>query len=612
MRGCLVLLAVAAMTAVSCADQAGDDAYRQAAETPMGTAAAGPGGDAEEAGHCSGGVGRELIWAHDEEPPDLHVDDPANSVVVASWVRQGLWEGLYGVSRAATFIPELLADEATVEPRADGSVRIGFRLREDLTWSDGTPLTAAHVEGTLAVIMEGYDPRTEQGGAYPIGDRSGYDLITAFDVHSDTRFSIQMSRFVPWFKELFGEVFPTHVIGTANATNEALVDFRHEGVPLPSSGPMLFEGWERGSSMSLRRNPLYHGSTSPDVANPGVACVSGVRIEWLEGTDAVIRALQQGEADVVFTQADVAFMDAVSRAPAFTVASAGGSSFEHWGLNLQNPHLRDPAVREALAYALNKYELMERVYIPLFGSAVDARGLGNSYWMTNHPAYEDHQQRYGRGQPERAKERLASAGYVEGDNGIHEHPDRGELWLRVGTTGGDRFRELQQELLAAQMQRAGIGMILDNVPGGLYFVERPFAPEALACAWSGGTDGDCDIWDIAQFGLPSSPWPGERSGSYRSGSADNPYGFSSAAFDEHSRACDEAIEDQVRADCYNELDRYATTLEIDGDQGLFVLPLGQRPWYFAFHDQRVISAAGVPDARAGGPLVYVVDYVAAP
>ena len=65
--------------------------------------------------------------------------------------------------------------------------------------------------------------------------------------------------------------------------------------------------------------------------------------------------------------------------------------FEHWGFNLLNPHLAKPEVREALAYALNKPEVMELLYTPLYGDNLPAEGLGNVYWMSNQSAYEDHQ-----------------------------------------------------------------------------------------------------------------------------------------------------------------------------------------------------------------------------
>ena len=63
------------------------------------------------------------------------------------------------------------------------------------------------------------------------------------------------------------------------------------------------------------------------------------------------------------------------------------------------------------------------------------------------------------------------------------------------------------------------------------------------------------------------------------------------------------------ADCFNELDRYVTTLEVDPEQGLFMLPLTQKPSFYAYSKGRLAQAAVAPDANSAGPLVNVVDFV---
>jgi peptide/nickel transport system substrate-binding protein len=560
--------------------------------------------------YCGEGGGT-LTWAHEQEPPDMHLDDPNNNLSITSWVRQSLWEGLYGVSEETSFFPELLAQEAEVSDNGDGTFTIDYVLRDGLTWSDGTPLTSEHVEGTYNIIMEGYDADSGEGGVYLIGDRTGYDLITDFSVASDTEFSITMSSFYAGFPALFSEVFPSHVITDAAMANDTFPEFTADGEPLPSSGPMIFDSWERGVAMNLVRNDSYHGSVSPDVTNDGIACVDGVRVEWVVDTDAQINALKSGEADLIFTQPQTAFGDRIATDDNFTLASAAGPVFEHWGLNLFNAHLSDPLVREALAYALDKGEVMAALYTPLFGDALDPNGLGNTMWLSNQPDYENHQGEYDGGQPDQAKAKLTEAGYSEGSDGIFEHPERGRLSLRVGTTGGNALRELQQQIIVEQMKAGGIEVEIDNVPGGAYFGERPFAEDAIACATTGGAEGNCEIWDITQFAWVGGPWPGGQVASYRSGSGNNPYGFANEEFDARATECDATVDDAERAACYNELDRYVTTLELDSENGLFMLPLTQKPSFYAYSNQRLSQGAVAPDANSAGPLVNVVDFVVA-
>jgi peptide/nickel transport system substrate-binding protein len=253
---------------------------------------------------------------------------------------------------------------------------------------------------------------------------------------------------------------------------------------------------------------------------------------------------------------------------------------------------------------------MAGLYTPLFGEALPAEGLGNVYWMSNQSPYVNHagDAGYGQGNVDGAKAKLEEAGYTLGADGIYEHPENGKLTLRVGTTGGNALRELQQQLLQAKYKEAGIEIVIDNPQGSAYFSEQPFNPDALACASSGGTEGNCDIWDIAQFAWVGGPWPGGASPAFKTGGGNNLYGYSNTTFDAKADECDATVDDAARADCYNELNRYVTTLELDPENGLFMLPLTQKPSFFAYSATRLSSVAVAPDANNAGPLVYVVDY----
>lgn len=566
-----------------------------------------------------------LIWAHEQTPPDMHLDDPGNNLSITSWVLQGMVEGLYGISGSVEYFPELLAEELEVVTNDDGTVTFNGTLREGLVWSDGTPLTAQHVVDTYNIIMEGYEFGAEEPAAnavYLIGDRTGYDLIQPENIEatSDTEFTFTMDQFFAGYKALFTRVFPTHLVTDAATANEAFRAWELDGTTLPSSGPLLFESLEPEVSVELTTNPDYHGSVSPDVENTGTACVTGVTVNVVPDTDAQVNALQAGEADFIFVQPQLQFEEAIASSEQFTVASEAGPVFEHWGLNVYDDHLQDPLVREALAFAMNKAEVMEGLYTPLFGDSLPAEGLGNTYWLSNQSDYEDHagDAGYGQGDAASAIAKLEEAGYTDSGDGIYEHPERGRLTLRVGTTGGNALRELQQQILQQQFATAGIEIEIDNVDGSAYFGEVPFSGEALACASgvpSGETSGegdaavtsDCDVWDITQFAWVGGPWPGGQSASYRCGSGNNPYGFCNESFDERSVECDGTVDDAERAACYNELDTYVTTLGPDGD-GLFMLPITQKPTFYAYSNDRLVGAAVAPDANDAGPLVNVVDF----
>lgn len=624
-RRWVLLVSVLALVAAACSadDPAASSTTAADGDTPATTAGGTDTTAPTASGYCDG-PGGTLIWAHEQEPPDMHLNDPNNNLSITSYLWQAMWDDLYGVTGEIDFYPELLAEEAIVTDNGDGSATVAFRLRDGLVWSDGEPLTSDDVKFTYDILMEDYDPATG-GGTYLIPSRTGYDQITNFEVVSDTDFELTFEPFFSGYKSLFTNVFPAHAFGEgagAAEVNEAQRTWTNaDGQILPSSGPMVFESWEQGVAMNLVRNDRYNGSVSPDVQNPGAACVDGVRVNWVTDTDAQVNALKSGEAHVVFTQPQLAFEE-IKDDESFIVAAQPGPIYEHWGMNVNNTHLSKPEVREALALAINKAQVVSTLYAPLFGDALAPEGLGNTYWMANQPNYEDHQgaNGYGQGDVAAAQAALESVGYTQGADGIYEHPDDGRLTLRVGTTGGNRLRELQQQIIQAQMKDAGIEITFDNVPGADYFSERPFSAPNLLASASGGEQGDPALVDIMQFAWVGGPWPGGQNSAYLSGAVidgddgpiaatGNPYGFQNDAFDARSTECDSELDDELAAACYNELDRYVTTLEIDPEHGLFMLPLTQKPDFFAYSTDLLSKGAVAPDANSAGPLANVVDFV---
>jgi peptide/nickel transport system substrate-binding protein len=602
----LALLFAFSLVAAACGDDDGGDTSE--GDETEDTTPSGPDPD--------GTAGGTLIWVHEQEPSDMHLDDPENNLSITSWILQSMIEGLYGVSSETTFIPELLDGEAEVVENDDDTVTVNYTLREGLMWSDGEPLTSSDVEFWHNILTEGCDLDDDgtinddgDGCVFLIGSRQGYDQVTSFDVTSDTEFSVTFSSFFAGWKAMYNRIYAEHGFGegaTAADVNDMLREFQGPDGPLPSSGPMVFESWDRGSRMNLVRNENYHGSVSPEVSNTGVAYVDGVEIQFVADTDTQVNALLAGEAHIIMTQPQTQF-EQLAESDDFTVASSAGPVYEHWGFNLLNPHLAKPEVREAIAYALDKGEVIEGLYAPLFGDLLPTAGLGNTYWMSNQPAYEDHQTEYDGAQIEQAQAKLEEAGYTQGANGIYEHPEDGPLSLRVGTTGGNALREDQQQIIQQQMADAGIEITIDNVPGGAYFSERVFASDAVAAATSQGAEGDPTIWDLTQFAWVGGPWPGSNTTAYLTGSGNNPYGFANSDYDAKARECETIIDDDDRADCYNEADKFITTLE-NGPNGLVVLPLTQKPAFFGYLSSQLASAGVAPDANDAGPIVNIVDF----
>ncbi len=91
-----VLLLAFVLIVAACGgdDDTGDEATTTAADAGATTAApsdtTGAPGTTTAAGddYCADAGEGNLVWTHEQEPPDLHLDDPANNLTTTAWVRQ--------------------------------------------------------------------------------------------------------------------------------------------------------------------------------------------------------------------------------------------------------------------------------------------------------------------------------------------------------------------------------------------------------------------------------------------------------------------------------------------------------------------------------------------
>lgn len=567
-----------------------------------------------------------LVWAHYVEPMGLaNVTPTEGGLFTASWIREALFESLYSVDATIEYVPELLAEDATVIANDNGTVTIEYRLRPELAWSDGQPLTAADVSFTHDVLVEGCPTEADgsirdglnEGCVYPLADRNGYDLVTDVDVTGALTFEVSMAAFYPDWRGLYRHILPAHSFETgASQVADVLTELKgssDDAASLPSSAPLVVESWS-GGTLRLARNDNYHGSVHPGLENAGIASVAGVQISFVSSLEAARQAVRSRAADVMVSPVNQSALELLEEG---TVAAAVAPALEydHLGMNRLNPHLADPLVRSAIVAAIGRRSAVMAGYGRLFESpgiragqeTISPDGVGNAYWLPVQAGYEDHQPQALEPDAVEAARLLAEAGYERQNGGVFRHPERGGLSLRFSTNAGDELRVRMQRALADQLEQAGFEIVLDNGDGGSFLTEGPFAELAIAASLSDGTRGDADLWDMTLFAWAGGPWPGLQSGSFRSDSQANPYGFGDPVFDSQAAECDAVVDDDERSACYQVLDLFVTTTE-SSDEGLFVVPLVERPTMLIYSAAGLESVPELYDGENGGPLANVVDY----
>ncbi len=280
-----------------------------------------------------------------------------NTVVIV----EELFAGLAAHGPDAEVLPALAADWEV----AEGGQRYVFHLREGLCWSDGEPLTAADfVAGWRRVLH----PATKASCAHFLYDvrgarayhRGETDDPASLGVHApdDRTLVVELERPTGYFPHLLANPvtypIPRHALAAHGA------GWTEPG-RLVCNGPFVLEQWQRGSQMTLARNPHYHGRFSGNVARVALA---------LERDAAAVMAAYEADAlDVV--QLDYRFSLAERHALRDRYAGdlASAPRFATWflGFDAGCPPLDDVRVRRALAMAVDK-ELLAGAVLQSFAA----------------------------------------------------------------------------------------------------------------------------------------------------------------------------------------------------------------------------------------------------
>lgn len=250
-------------------------------------------------------------------------------------------------------------------------------LREDVTFADGTPMTAEDMKFTIDLFLEQgiAEFRSIIDGYFTSIEVTGpYQIRFEFDESAPKRDRVGLvGLWNPFSKAWFEE-------------NEARLD---ESTPVPfmGTGPYVAERIDLGRSVVYARDPDWWGKDLP--INQGRRNFDRVRVEAFLDQTAALEAFKAGEYTMRLvgsskewsTAYDFPAIDAghvVKKALPDTNIS-GGSGFV---FNLRREKWQDPLVREAVRGMLNFewsnealfYGLFERHYSFWQGSDLEATG----------------------------------------------------------------------------------------------------------------------------------------------------------------------------------------------------------------------------------------------
>lgn len=355
------------------------------------------------------------------------------------------YDMLYNYSQD-TLEPESALASYPPDQSADGKTWT-FKIRDDVTWSDGVPLTAKDIAFTYNLVNEkgGLAFRSELGD--PINKN-------AFVAPNDTTLVWRMKTATlaplspPWVP-----IVPEHIWGKfadPKYTAKDIKEFRN--VPAVGSGPFHLTEWREGQYWKMEANPDYW---------KGSATIDEVVFRVYANPEALSLALTSGEVDAVDGLPPSIYNTLLGQPNIATNVSSAGT-FTDLAFNFEgsgDPSLRDEPVRDAIAASIDRQALVDRV-------SLGYASPGTSFLLPTFPRYyweppADQLQTY---DPQAAKDLLDQAGYrdVNGD-GWRETPD-GKPWQLEVLTVSDFVRSVPEgKLIVGWMKDVGINTTIKTV-----------------------------------------------------------------------------------------------------------------------------------------------------
>jgi peptide/nickel transport system substrate-binding protein len=302
-----------------------------------------------------------------------------------------------------------------------------FRLKQNMTFTDGQPLTAKDVVFTIERAVDNRTGSYWQGRLLAIEGADEYsdqraDTIAGLETPDD--FTVVMNLVAPdstWLLTISDfaglGILPAHVL--QDIPPDELQQHPFSLNPDVTAGVFTFTDYETDQFVELTRNENYGGDK---------AKLDKVFFKILT-PDVAIAQLETGEIDV--SSVPVAELERLTSNPDLSIVSVPSPSVDFLTLNLTKPYFQDKRVRQAMMYALDREAVVDAIFA---GEAtVVNQSIIGPDWMGNpdvNPYSFD---------PDQAKQLLAEANW---DSGLTV-----ELIYVPGTKSRDAYIPIIQQQL---------------------------------------------------------------------------------------------------------------------------------------------------------------------
>lgn len=324
-----------------------------------------------------------------------------------------------------------------------------FDLRDDVTFSDGTPLDAA-------AVAKNFD-------TYGLGNKDlGLTISEAINnyassevVDADT-VTFRFAAPAPGFLQATSTI-------NSGLVSPATLDRKLEdwgagnAAEIVGSGPFVATEEEIGTSLHLEAREDYDWAP-PSFDHQGRSYLDGIDVVVTPEDSVRIGSLLAGQADLIrYVQA---FDEAQVSGAGFEVIAAPTRGVNNSiGLRFTNPLLSDLRVRQALVHGVDAQEVVDTIF-------TDNYPVATSELASTAKGYTDESKALAF-DPDQSEELLDDAGWTVGADGIREK-DGQRLSLTVYEAAPQPLSKQTLELVAQQLKKIGVELNVKAADSGSY------------------------------------------------------------------------------------------------------------------------------------------------
>jgi peptide/nickel transport system substrate-binding protein len=375
------------------------------------------------------------------------VNTVLSSDTYSTWVSGFVYDGLIGTDFTTGLpAPNGLAESWSI---SEDGLTYTIKLREGIKWHDGEPLTADDVVFTFDMALDENSVSVRKSTVETVLE--SYEKVDDLTVNFTAKFPTLLM-----LTDGLGQfgIMPKHIWENVPAADwpSDPGSTGQDPTRVIGTGPFKFVEWALGDHVTMEKNAEYW-----DTAN--IPVIDTWTYQVIADPASAIAALQTGQADLI----EVPFGQANSLResnPELQIVDFDTVSFNFYH-TYQDPEAGLPfaevAVRQALHYALDRDLIAQTVYD---GFAIRADGTQPVLSIAYRPDQVNTIYNY---DPDKARQLLDEAGWVEGGDGIREK-DGQRLSFEAYYSEGVATYETQIPYMQQAWREVGIEMLPTAIP----------------------------------------------------------------------------------------------------------------------------------------------------